>query len=167
MNRNIIIGGGVAAAVVAAGIGIAVAGSGGHGYSSGNSSKTTQAQGTGTVAAVQTAQTSLGQILVDSRGRTLYLFEKDPTNMSTCNGSCTSIWPPLMTSGAPNAVNGAQSSLLGAVSRSSGAQVTYAGHPLYFYVGDDQAGAVRGQGLNQFGAVWEAVSPSGQGVDSK
>src|SRR5882724_6730986 len=91
MNRNIVIGGAVAAAVVAAGIGIAVAGSGGGGYSNGSSAKTNTTSG-GMTATVQTAQTSLGRVLVDSRGRTLYLFEKDPADMSTCSGSCASIW---------------------------------------------------------------------------
>jgi predicted lipoprotein with Yx(FWY)xxD motif len=169
MNRNIILGGTILGAAAAAGIGIAVAGSGSGGgaYSSGGNGATKPAPNMAAAANVQAAQTRLGAVLVDSRGRSLYLFEKDTANASKCAGSCASIWPPLTTTGVPHAMGAAQASLVGSVRRSDGAmQVTYRGHPLYLYVGDNKTGDVNGQGLNQFGAVWEAVGPSGSGLDS-
>jgi predicted lipoprotein with Yx(FWY)xxD motif len=115
---------------------------------------------------VATQRTSLGTVLVDAKGRTLYLFEKDKPTASTCNGSCAAVWPPLTSTGAPAAGHGVLEGKLGSVKRSDGsAEVTYAGHPLYTYAGDTKAGQVKGQGLDQFGAEWYVLSPSGQKVD--
>src|SRR4051812_37030148 len=167
MNRNVIVGGVIVGAAAAAGIGIAIAGTGGGGGGYGGNGAAKVAPDTAATTNVQTAQTSLGSVLVDGRGRTLYLFEKDTNNASKCTGSCVSIWPPLTTTGTPQAMGAAQASLIGAVRRADGAmQVTYHGHPLYLYVGDSKAGDVRGQGLNQFGAVWDAVGPAGNGLDA-
>ena len=109
---------------------------------------------------------ALGTVLVDAKGRTLYLFEKDKPTASTCNGSCAAVWPPLTSTGAPAAGHGVLKGKLGSVKRSDGsAEVTYAGHPLYTYAGDTKAGQVKGQGLDQFGAEWYVLNPSGQKVD--
>src|ERR1700721_2070177 len=81
---------------------------------------------------VGTASTGLGTILVDSQGRTLYLFTHDSGSTSTCTGACAAAWPPLVTNGAPTATTGAMASLLGTTKRADGTtQVTYNGHPLY------------------------------------
>jgi predicted lipoprotein with Yx(FWY)xxD motif len=117
-------------------------------------------------AMVASGSSSLGRILVDGRGRTLYLFEKDRVGASSCSGTCLSYWPPLLTSGTPNAIKGAKRSLLGSIRRPDGTrQVTYAGHPLYFFFGDMKRGQTNGEGLKDFGAGWYALTPSGKKID--
>jgi predicted lipoprotein with Yx(FWY)xxD motif len=107
----------------------------------------------------------LGKILVDSKGRTLYLFQKDTGPMSTCSGGCATEWPPVTTSRKPTAGSGLTASKVGRTTRSDGSkQVTYNGHPLYLYVGDSKAGDATGQGIDAFGARWYALSPSGSTV---
>jgi predicted lipoprotein with Yx(FWY)xxD motif len=110
--------------------------------------------------------TRLGSVLVDSSGRTVYLFLADSGTTSTCNtASCVQYWPPVLTTGAPQAGPGVTASLLGTTARSDGSvEVTYAGHPLYYFISDKKAGDVSGQGINAFGAPWYAVSPSGTRV---
>jgi predicted lipoprotein with Yx(FWY)xxD motif len=110
----------------------------------------------------------LGKILVDSQGRTLYLFEKDQGTKSACSGACASAWPPVRDSGKPVAGTGADAAMLGTTPRSDGkAQVTYNGHPLYLYSGDSSPGDANGQGLNAFGALWQVVSPAGDAITTK
>jgi predicted lipoprotein with Yx(FWY)xxD motif len=105
---------------------------------------------------------SLGKVLVDGSGRTLYLFEKDSTDKSTCTAACASAWPPLRVSTKPVAGPGLQAAKLDTTPRSDGKpQVVYNGHPLYLYTGDTKAGQANGQGLNVFGARWYAVSGAG------
>ena len=117
-------------------------------------------------ATVTTARTSLGRILVDGRGRSLYLFEKDMRGRSACSGVCASYWPPFLTSGNTTAINGAKKSLLGSIRRADGKrQVTYAGHPLYFFSGDTKRGQTNGEGLNDFGAGWCVLASSGKKID--
>lgn len=111
---------------------------------------------------IQVHKTGLGRILVDSQGRTLYLFAKDHGTTSACSGGCATEWPPLRVSGKPLAGTGVKSSLLGTTKRSDGKpQVTYNGHPLYLYVGDQKAGDTSGQGITAFGAAWFALTASG------
>ena len=117
-------------------------------------------------ATVATAKTGLGQIVVDSRGRSLYLFEKDSRGHSSCSGLCASYWPPLLTNGRPAAIKGAKASLLGSIRRADGSrQVSYAGHPLYFFSGDTGRGQTNGEGLKDFGAGWYVLTPSGKKID--
>ena len=105
---------------------------------------------------------SLGKILVDGNGRTVYLFVADTGTASTCYTSCATIWPPVLTAGAPKAGAGAQGSLLGTTARTDGTtEVTYAGHPLYYFIKDKKPGDTTGQGVNGFGALWWVLSPSG------
>jgi predicted lipoprotein with Yx(FWY)xxD motif len=121
---------------------------------------------TGTVVALK--KTALGTILVDSRGRTLYLFEKDRGGVSRCDSACTKYWPPLTSHGAPRAGKGVHQSLLRvARSRNGARQVTYAGHPLYRFVGDKRAGQTTGEGLDDFGAEWYAVAANGHTVEKR
>jgi len=117
-------------------------------------------------ARVSAASSSLGKIIVDSRGRTLYLFEKDTRGHSACSGTCAMYWPPLITRGKPIAGHGLKKSLLGTIRRANGArQVTYAGHPLYRYVLDTKAGQTTGEGLQDFGAGWDALSAAGKKIE--
>jgi predicted lipoprotein with Yx(FWY)xxD motif len=116
-------------------------------------------------ATVSVANTGLGSILVDSQGRTLYLFQQDTGTKSTCSGACATAWPPLRVSGKPTAGSGVKASLLGTTPRSDGKpEVTYNGHPLYLYQGDSKAGDTTGQGINGFGAPWYVLSASGSAI---
>ena len=117
-------------------------------------------------AAVATGSSALGRIVVDGRGHTLYLFEKDRHGTSACSGVCLVYWPPLLTSKMATAAKGAKPSLLGSIRRADGTrQVTYAGHPLYFFSGDARRGQTNGEGLKDFGAAWYALTPSGKTID--
>jgi predicted lipoprotein with Yx(FWY)xxD motif len=116
-------------------------------------------------ATVMIAKTSLGRILVDSKGRTLYDFPPDKGGMSSCYGACAALWPPLTTATTPHAGAGIRAALLGTTKRSDGKlQVTYNGHPLYFFVTDTRPGQTAGQGVNQFGAPWWVLSPAGKEI---
>lgn len=121
----------------------------------------------GTAATVDLHNSSLGPILVDAQGKTLYLFEADKNGKSACSGPCATAWPPLLSNGAPQAAMGASASLIGTTARGDGgSQVTYAGHPLYYFVGDKAAGDVTGEGIDQFGAKWYVVGKDGKKIDN-
>jgi len=118
----------------------------------------------GAIIAVATNSTH-GHILVDGNGMTIYLFVADTGTSSTCYTSCATIWPPVLTDGAPQAGAGADKSLLGTTTRTDGkVEVTYAGHPLYYFVKDKAPGDTTGQGVNGFGALWWVMSPSGAAI---
>jgi predicted lipoprotein with Yx(FWY)xxD motif len=109
--------------------------------------------------------TPLGRILVDSKGITLYDFVADKHMASTCYGACAALWPPLLTHGKPVAGPGVRGSLLGTTKRTDGKlEVTYNGHPLYYYVADRKPGQTTGQGLNQFGGPWWVISAAGREI---
>ena len=115
---------------------------------------------------VGVASSALGRILVDGRGRTLYLFENDKRGKSACTGQCAAFWPPLIASGKPVAAAGAKASLLGTTKRPDGrTQVTYNHHPLYTFVKDVRKGQTNGEAVNAFGAKWYALSVAGAKVD--
>jgi predicted lipoprotein with Yx(FWY)xxD motif len=115
-------------------------------------------------AKVTTAPTSLGRVVADGSGRTLYLFEKDTTTRSACSGTCAVYWPPLLARRVL-AIQGVQRSALGTIRRPDGThQVTYAGHPLYLFSGDTRRGQTNGEGLHDFGAGWYALTPSGKKI---
>ncbi len=108
----------------------------------------------------------LGQILVDGKGRTLYLFEADTTTASTCSGACAQTWQPFTTVGPPQAGSGASQSLLATAPRSAGpTQVTYNGHPLYYFASDAKSGDATGEGNQSFGAGWDVLSPAGAKIE--
>jgi len=118
-----------------------------------------------TGAVVKLGRSNLGRIIVDSHGRTLYLFAHDKHGKSTCYGACAHYWPPLITRGKPRAISGARSALLRTTRRSDGKmQVTYHGHPLYRFSGDGGAGQTAGEGLSDFGGRWYAVLAAGSAV---
>jgi predicted lipoprotein with Yx(FWY)xxD motif len=115
---------------------------------------------------VSTASTSLGRIVVNSGGRTLYMFGKDKRDKSACAGMCAEFWPPLIAGGKPRATGGARASLLGTTKRADGRmQVTYNRHPLYTFVKDTKKGQTHGEGLTAFGGQWNAISPAGSKVE--
>jgi predicted lipoprotein with Yx(FWY)xxD motif len=116
---------------------------------------------------ISLGQTSLGKTLVDGNGRTLYLFDADKPNVSTLSAAGQAVWPPFTDKTKPRARGGVLAGRIGTIASASGsAQVTYNGHPLYYYVGDSSPGQVKGQALNQFGALWYVLAPSGSAVTS-
>jgi predicted lipoprotein with Yx(FWY)xxD motif len=118
-------------------------------------------------ASVSTKSSSLGTILVDAKGRTLYLWDADHGAKSACTAACAQAWPPLTTTGTPKASGAVKASLLGTTKRADGSsEVTYGGHPLYTFAGDSQAGQTTGQGSNGFGAPWWVVSPAGKALQN-
>ncbi len=118
--------------------------------------------GDGVVAVAKSPELGTA-ILVDSKGFTLYDFHKDKGTKSACYGACAKGWPPLTTSGAPQAMSGAEASKLGTTKRSDGTtQVTYAGHPLYTFVEDTKPGEAKGNDVSAFGAQWYALKSSGE-----
>ncbi len=118
--------------------------------------------------ALGTRHTSLGTILVTGKGYTLYAFSKDTPTKSNCpDGPCTSVWPPLRTSGAPKLGSGVNAAKIREIRRAGGReQVTYAGWPLYTYSPDTSPGQTLGQGLNAFGGYWYTITPAGTLVQS-
>jgi predicted lipoprotein with Yx(FWY)xxD motif len=115
---------------------------------------------------IGTEHTSLGTILVAGpKHLTVYLWEADKGSTSTCSGACAQVWPPVTTTGAPKAEGEAVAANLGTTTRPDGTkQVTYKGHPLYWYVSDTQAGETTGQGSTGFGAAWYVMSPDGSKI---
>lgn len=117
-------------------------------------------------ATVKTRHGKLGTYLVDAKGRSLYLFEKDKSTKSTCYDACAKAWPPLLTTGKPKAAGKAKASLLGTSKRKDGTtMVTYKGHPLYYFIQDKRAGQTKGQGVDGFGAEWYVLAPSGHKIE--
>jgi predicted lipoprotein with Yx(FWY)xxD motif len=148
---------------------LVLAACGGSGSSSTTSSATTKSTAATSsprpASVVGTTKTSLGTFLVDSKGRALYLWDADHGSMSTCSGACAQAWPPLTTSATPKASGAVKASLLGTTTRADGSrEVTYAGHPLYYFAGDTKAGQTTGQGSDGFGSPWWVVSPAGQAI---
>jgi predicted lipoprotein with Yx(FWY)xxD motif len=119
------------------------------------------------VTVITTGTSSGGAFLTSSSGRAIYLFMADSKNKSACSGACAAAWPPVTTTGQPTASGGVNTSDLGTITRSDGTkQVTYDGHPLYYYAGDTGAGTDNGQGIDGFGAKWWLVAPSGASITS-
>jgi predicted lipoprotein with Yx(FWY)xxD motif len=157
----------IAFAPAVAALVVAGCGSGGSGSTQQNNTQSKAAAASGAASTVSLRKLNVGNALVDSQGRTLYLFEADKGPMSTCNGACASLWPPDTTSGKPKAGPGVDPAKLGTTKRSDGTlEVTYNGHPLYRYAPDTKAGEDTGQGLNQFGAKWYVLAASGSKIDS-
>jgi len=153
-----------AAVVALSALALSACGSGGGGATASTLPKVANGQ----PATVGVANGDLGKILVDSQGRTLYLFQKDAGTKSACFGECASDWPPLRQSGKPTVGSGADAALVGTTKRSDGQpQVTYNGHPLYLYAGDEKSGDTNGQGLTLFGGAWYALSPAGDQVSGQ
>jgi predicted lipoprotein with Yx(FWY)xxD motif len=157
----------VAVAGVAA-VALAVAGCGSSGdQNAAGYGAPSQAVASSGGASVALANSNLGKILVDGKGRTLYLFEADKGTASACDGACATAWPPLSTADQPIPGSGVSASKLGTAERSDGTTgVTYNGHPLYTFAGDASPGQATGQGSDAFGAEWYVVSAAGNAIDT-
>ncbi len=131
----------------------------------GSSSNPNAGSATGTTIAVK--HSKLGTILAAGPNHmTVYLFEADNGGQSACSGECASAWPPVTTGASPRARGAASAAMLGTITRSDGTrQVTYDGHPLYFFAEDKDDGDAYGQGSKAFGAGWYVMTPSGNKID--
>jgi len=120
-------------------------------------------------ATLKTTSSTLGHFLVDGQGHSLYLFEKDEGAESYCTSACAAVWPAFETSSKPRAASGVDGAALGTIKRDDGElQVTYHGHPLYYYAADASTpGKSKGEALAQFGAEWYLVNPQGKTVEEK
>jgi predicted lipoprotein with Yx(FWY)xxD motif len=115
-----------------------------------------------TRAAVAVGASKYGPILFDGRGFALYAFTSDPRRRATCYGDCAKAWPPFVVAGRPAAGRGAKGALIGTTRRSDGKlHATYAGRPLYYYVGDTSPGVVLCQNVPEFGGTWLVLRASG------
>ena len=131
-----------------------------------SSSTSTAAAATG--IAISAVKGAHGTYLVGASGRALYLWAADSNGQSSCSGSCAQVWPPVVAKGTPVASGGAMAADLGTITRADGIkQVTYKGHPLYYFVSDSGPGTTKGQGSNSFGAKWWLVAPSGAAITAK
>lgn len=117
-----------------------------------------------TATIVKAVSSQYGHIVADARGQAFYLFGKEDSGRTECYGACATRWPPVLVKGQPAAGPGAQSRLLGTTRRHGGRlQLTYAGHPIYYYAGDSP-GRVLCQAANEFGGLWLVLRPSGKPV---
>jgi predicted lipoprotein with Yx(FWY)xxD motif len=108
-----------------------------------------------------------GKILADGQGRALYLFTGDKSSTSTCTGACAATWPPVTASAMPMAGSGVDQSLLGTAKRADGTeQLTYNGHPLYYFSADSGSGMAKGQGVKAFGSDWYVLNAKGSKIDN-
>jgi len=156
---------GVALLVAACSTGSSSTGAAGGSSPPGASSLSAAASGGSSSTVVTTVSSSAGTFLATGSGHAVYLWTKDGNGMSACSGACAGAWPPVTTNSTVTASGGAKSSDLGTITRSDGTkQVTYDGHPLYFFSGDSGPGMASGQGNDGFGAKWWLVSPSGSDV---
>ena len=113
-------------------------------------------------ARVTVGSTQFGKALFGPSGKVLYVFGADRGSTSHCYGVCAAAWPPLLTTGAPLAGGGVEAKLLGMTKRTDGTlQVTYNGHPLYYYSAD-KVGKVMCQHANMHGGLWLIIKPNGQ-----
>jgi predicted lipoprotein with Yx(FWY)xxD motif len=165
MKRSLLLTSGLAGVALTA---AACGGGGGYGANS-TTATTTPAVAVGATPTTLAAGTSpLGQILVDGNGRSLYLFKADTSATSTCvSAGCVAEWPPFLAAPTPQAGAGLAANQLGTTTRADGRQqVTFAGHPLYYFAGDTTSGSTSGQGLNDNGGAWYVVHTDGTPVDN-
>jgi predicted lipoprotein with Yx(FWY)xxD motif len=156
---------GVALLVAACSTGSSSTGAAGGSSPAGAPSSSAAASGGSGSTVITTVSSSAGTFLTTRSGHAVYLWSKDGNGMSACTGACAGMWPPVTATGTVTASGGAKSGDLGTITRSDGTkQVTYDGHPLYFFSGDSGPGMASGQGNDGFGAKWWLVSPSGSDV---
>ncbi|HEV2875293.1 MAG TPA: hypothetical protein VGW14_09100 [Thermoleophilaceae bacterium] len=115
-------------------------------------------------ATVKVVDSQFGRVIADRRGEAFYLFDKEKGKRSRCYGECAVAWPPVLAKGKPHAGGGADADLLGTTRRRNGKlQVTYNGHPLYYYK-DDDPGRILCHNVDEFGGLWLVVNPRGNAV---
>ena len=147
---------------VAAGLLAAACGTAAGSTTAGSAPAGTPASGSATATVIESHAGSAGSFLTNGSGRAVYLWAADSMNKSACSGACAGAWPPVTTTGKVTVADGAKAADLGTITRSDGTkQVTYSGHPLYYFAGDSGPGQTNGQGSDSFGAKWWLVAPAG------
>ena len=147
---------------VAAGLLAAACGTAAGSTTAGSAPAGTPASGSATATVIESHAGSAGSFLTNGSGRAVYLWAADSMNKSTCSGACAGAWPPVTATGKVTVADGAKAADLGTITRSDGTkQVTYSGHPLYYFAGDSGPGQTNGQGSDSFGAKWWLVAPAG------
>jgi len=121
----------------------------------------TGSSGSSASGSLAVATTSLGTVVVDAQGMTLYQYRKDTGPTSTCTGGCATAWPPAIVTGPPSGGAGVTGTVTVTTRPDGSTQLVLAGHPLYRFAGDSKPGDVNGQGV---GSVWNATGPDGQPV---
>ena len=160
-------------AILIAPVALLAAACGSSSKSSTSTATTTTGSSTPASSSVQIAAKTLpglGTVLVNGKGRTLYVFKPDNAKKVTCVGQCASIWPPLAISAAqkPATTGAVKASLVSSDPDPSGGRVvTYDGWPLYLYVSDPTPGTAHGQAINSAGGLWYVISPSGTVITKK
>lgn len=158
---------GAVGTVLAAGLLVAGCGSSSSSHTTSASASNTKPASSGSSGGltISTASGSAGTYLVGASGRALYLWVADHNGKSSCSGACAQNWPPVTASTMPKTAGKASASDLGTTTRSDGSkQLTYKGHPLYYFIGDSGPNSTSGQGSDGFGAKWWLVSPSGSAI---
>ena len=118
-----------------------------------------------TATVITTGDSEFGTILFDGDGQAIYIWEVEESSEAECYDSCADAWPPVLTDGAPTAGGDVDESLLGTTTRTDGStQVTYNGHPLYYYAHED-AGEVKCHNISTHGGLWWVIQPSGVRAD--
>jgi predicted lipoprotein with Yx(FWY)xxD motif len=155
--------------VLAAAVGIAGCGSSNSSSSASAAPSTSAAAASsGGGLAISTTKGPVGTYLTGASGRAIYLWVADTGPKSNCTGQCAKFWPPVLAKTTPTVSGGATASDLGTTTRADGTkQVTYKGHPLYYFLEDPTAGTDKGQGSPNFGAKWWLVAPSGTAITAK
>jgi predicted lipoprotein with Yx(FWY)xxD motif len=117
---------------------------------------------------IGTARGPHGTYLTGASGRALYMWVGDSNQASSCSGDCAAMWPPVIATARPAPASGVSAARLSTILRSDGSeQVSYRGHPLYYYAADAGPGTTRGEGSDSFGARWWLVAPSGAAITTK
>ncbi|MEZ5077702.1 MAG: hypothetical protein R2725_09685 [Solirubrobacterales bacterium] len=115
-------------------------------------------------ATIEVIDSDFGRVIADADGEAYYLFDKEQSPESECFDECAEAWPPAVTQGEPKAGSGADQALIGTAERPNGeVQITYDGHPLYYYV-DDSPGTILCHNVDEFGGLWLVVQPDGEPV---
>ena len=131
--------------------------------SSSTTSATTSSPASGAVK-IGTEQSKYGTIL-EANNKTLYALSSDTATTSSCSSTCAKVWPPLTVTAVPSFGPGVSQARFSHLSRSDGSQqLSYGGHPLYWFVHDTAPGQTSGEGIHAFGGVWDVVSVAGQPV---
>jgi predicted lipoprotein with Yx(FWY)xxD motif len=137
-------------------------GGGGAAPAAGGTSASSSSAGSSAPLTIESHSGPLGTFLTDGKGRTLYMFASDTATKSTCSGQCAVFWPPVVSAAPPTVSGDAAKSDVGTLMLSDGnTQVTYGGHPLYYFKEDTAAGQTNGQGSDQFGAKWWVLGAKG------
>ncbi len=158
-----------AAALLGVALLVSACGSSSSSSSTASAPASTPASSSGSASGVSISAVkgSVGTYLAGASGRALYLWAADANGQSRCSGACAKVWTPVSASTIPTAASGVNASDLGMITRSDGTkQLTYKGHPVYYFAADSGPGTTKGQGTNSFGAKWSLVAPSGAAITS-